>query len=156
MVHARRRKWECRVVDSPDIVDALNSHPRQPYDLVLFVRRPPPAKNQDGVDIATFISHALADVGSKPRGSRIQQSLQKHKTSLECADINRPGWQQAWARYYEQRPFPTPGAYIRRGMLHALAANSGPANMSVVESWITDHGFQTPMTLASEEVEEVA
>lgn len=31
------------------------------------------------------------------------------KLSPEYADINRPGWQQAWSRYYEQRPFPTPG-----------------------------------------------
>ena len=64
--------WDCKIVDYPDSFDALNSHPRQPYDLVLLVRRPPPAKNQADVEIATFASRVLADAGFKPEGSEMQ------------------------------------------------------------------------------------
>jgi len=56
-------------------------------------------------------------------------------------DIKRHGWQDVWARYYEQRPFPTPTNYIRQSMLLALATHFKTADMHVVESWIVDHGI---------------
>ncbi|KAK3363786.1 hypothetical protein B0T25DRAFT_528449 [Lasiosphaeria hispida] len=33
--------------------------------------------------------------------------------------VQRTGWKDVWARYYEQRPFPTPGPWMRKSMLSA-------------------------------------
>ncbi|KAK4458632.1 hypothetical protein QBC42DRAFT_185543 [Cladorrhinum samala] len=70
--------------------------------------------------------------------------------------VKRPGWQDIWARYYQQRPFPAQGSYIRRCMLLALATHFGPTEMNVVESWIADHGFDSPLRLTDDESTEAA
>jgi hypothetical protein len=41
-------------------------------------------------------------------------------------------------------------------MLLALATHFGTADMSVVESWITDHGFDSPLRLNDDESTEAA
>ncbi|KAK3379922.1 hypothetical protein B0T24DRAFT_655485 [Lasiosphaeria ovina] len=75
---------------------------------------------------------------------------------VRIKDVKRQGWQDVWARYYQQRPFPTPGNYLRRSMLLALATHYGTADMEVVASWITDHGFDSPLMLTDEESTEAA
>lgn len=75
---------------------------------------------------------------------------------IRIKDIQRRGWEQIWARYYQQRPFATPGPYMRRSMLLALSTHFGATDMSVIESWIADHGFDTDLKLADAEATEVA
>ena len=75
---------------------------------------------------------------------------------IRIKDVKRQGWQDVWARYYQQRPFPTPGNYLRRSMLLALATHFGTADMGVVESWIADHGFDSPLMLTDDESTEAA
>ncbi|KAL7900501.1 hypothetical protein HDV64DRAFT_244371 [Trichoderma sp. TUCIM 5745] len=77
-------------------------------------------------------------------------------TLIRIKDLQRPGWKDVWARYYEQRPFPAPSNYMRRSMLLALATHFGSAHMHVVESWIADHGFESPMKLTEDESMEAA
>ncbi|KAK3366607.1 hypothetical protein B0T24DRAFT_651210 [Lasiosphaeria ovina] len=62
----------------------------------------------------------------------------------------------ALIRIKDQRPFPTPGNYMRRSMLLALATHFGPADMNVVESWIKKQRFESPLPLTEEETEEAA
>ncbi|KAK0616652.1 hypothetical protein B0T14DRAFT_604894 [Immersiella caudata] len=75
---------------------------------------------------------------------------------IRIKDVKRRGWQDVWARYYQQRPFPTPGNYMRQSMLLALATHFGTAEMNVVESWISDHGFDSPLMLTDDESTEAA
>jgi hypothetical protein len=75
---------------------------------------------------------------------------------VRIKDIGRNEWESTWARYYEQRPFPTPGNYMRRSMLLALATHFQVADMKVVESWIADHGFDTPLRMDTDQAREVA
>ncbi|EFW99119.1 hypothetical protein CMQ_5540 [Grosmannia clavigera kw1407] len=77
-------------------------------------------------------------------------------TLVRIKDTQRRGWEDIWARYYEQRPFPTPGNYMRKSMLLALATHFETADMNVVDSWIKDHGFDTPLKLTDEEATEAA
>ncbi|QPH10680.1 hypothetical protein C2857_002115 [Epichloe festucae Fl1] len=75
---------------------------------------------------------------------------------VRIKDIKRNGWQDIWAKYYEQRPFPTPGPYLRKSMLMALASHFETTDLKVVDSWIDDYGFDTPLRLTKEEVMETA
>ncbi|KAK0721131.1 hypothetical protein B0H67DRAFT_213043 [Lasiosphaeris hirsuta] len=75
---------------------------------------------------------------------------------IRIKDVKRQGWQDVWARYYQQRPFPTPGNYMRQSMLLALATHFGTAEMNVVKSWIADHGFDSPLMLSDDESAEAA
>ncbi|KAH8897722.1 hypothetical protein GQ53DRAFT_778019 [Thozetella sp. PMI_491] len=75
---------------------------------------------------------------------------------VRIKDLRRQGWQDIWARYYEQRPFPTPGNYMRQSMLLALATHFESVDMHVVESWIVDHGFESQLKLAEDEAMEAA
>ncbi|KAM0462143.1 hypothetical protein ACHAO4_001340 [Trichoderma viride] len=77
-------------------------------------------------------------------------------TLIRIKDLQRPGWEDVWARYYEQRPFPAPSKYMRESMLLALATHFGSTHMHVVESWIADHGFESPMKLTENESVEAA
>ncbi|KAI1372423.1 hypothetical protein F4677DRAFT_456499 [Hypoxylon crocopeplum] len=77
-------------------------------------------------------------------------------TLVHVKDIKRPGWQDVWARYYDQCPFPTPGNYMRQSMLLALATHFGAVDMHVVESWIMGHGFDSPLKLTDDETMEAA
>lgn len=75
---------------------------------------------------------------------------------IRIKDLQRPGWEDIWARYYEQRPFPTPRKYMRESMLLALATHFGSTHMHVVESWIADHSFESPLKLTDDESVEAA
>lgn len=75
---------------------------------------------------------------------------------IRIKDLQRLGWEIVWARYYEQRPFPTPSKYMRDSMLLALATHFGAIHMHVVESWIADHGFESPLKLTEDESVEAA
>ncbi len=75
---------------------------------------------------------------------------------VRMKDVGRRGWQDAWARYYQERPFPTPGPYLRKSMLLALATHFQTADMKVIEGWITDHGFETPLIMQDDQAREVA
>ncbi|KAG6310685.1 hypothetical protein E4U22_003144, partial [Claviceps purpurea] len=59
---------------------------------------------------------------------------------VRIKDIKRIGWQDTWARYYGQRPFPTPGPYLRKSMLMALACHWETTDLQVMNSWLTDNG----------------
>jgi len=45
---------------------------------------------------------------------------------------------------------------MRQSMLLALATHFGTAEMDVVESWITDYGFNSPLMLNDDESAEAA
>jgi len=75
---------------------------------------------------------------------------------VRIKDVKRHRWQDVWAQYYQQRPFPTPGNYMRQSMLLALATHFGTVDMNVVESWIKDYGFESPLKLTEEETQEAA
>ncbi|KAM0514556.1 hypothetical protein ACHAPE_006852 [Trichoderma viride] len=77
-------------------------------------------------------------------------------TLIRIKDLQRPGWEDVWARYYEQRPFPALSKYMRESMLRALATHFGSTYMHVVESWIADHGFEAPLKLTEDESVEAA
>ncbi|KAG6087021.1 hypothetical protein E4U15_000202 [Claviceps sp. LM218 group G6] len=58
---------------------------------------------------------------------------------VRIRDIKRIGWQDTWARYYGQRPFPTLGP-----------------DLEVMNSWMTEHGFDAPLQLTDDELVETA
>ncbi|GKT97716.1 hypothetical protein CT0861_11765 [Colletotrichum tofieldiae] len=75
---------------------------------------------------------------------------------IRIKDLNCDKWRDIWARYYEVRPFPTPGNYMRRSMLLALASHYSTTDLDVVDSWLKDNGFETPLQLTKEEATEAA
>ncbi|EXU99605.1 hypothetical protein X797_007416 [Metarhizium robertsii] len=75
---------------------------------------------------------------------------------VRIKDVKRAGWQDVWARFYAQRPFPTPGNYMRKAMIFALATHFEGADMKVVESWVADHGFESPLKMTDDEATEAA
>ncbi|KAL7934073.1 hypothetical protein V8C35DRAFT_280386 [Trichoderma chlorosporum] len=77
-------------------------------------------------------------------------------TLIRSKDRGRQNWQQMWARYYEQRPFPSPGNYMRKSIIKALATYFDVADMNVVESWMSDHGFNTQLQFRNDQVTELA
>lgn len=75
---------------------------------------------------------------------------------VRIKDDGTEGWQDVWARYHQNRPFPTPANYVRRRVLHAIATYFSPADMPVANSWIADEGFDSPLKLTEDEATEVA
>ncbi|UKZ72667.1 hypothetical protein TrVFT333_000300 [Trichoderma virens FT-333] len=75
---------------------------------------------------------------------------------IRAKDLGRENWQEVWARYYEQRPFPSPGNYMRKSMLKALATYFEVADMKVVESWMSDQGFDTQLQIRDDQAKELA
>ncbi|KAK2012214.1 hypothetical protein LZ32DRAFT_605663 [Colletotrichum eremochloae] len=75
---------------------------------------------------------------------------------IRIKNTNRPNWQDVWARYYETRPFPTPGPYMRKSMLLALASHYSTTDLDVVNSWLKDNGFETSLQLTPDETTEAA
>ncbi|KAK2589377.1 hypothetical protein QQS21_012947, partial [Conoideocrella luteorostrata] len=75
---------------------------------------------------------------------------------VRVKDLKRDNWEDIWARYYTQRPFPTPGPYMRRSILFALATHFETTDMKILDSWIKDNGFDTPLQLTKDEATEVA
>ncbi|KAI2602309.1 hypothetical protein GGR54DRAFT_654390 [Hypoxylon sp. NC1633] len=77
-------------------------------------------------------------------------------TLVRIKDLRRPGWEDVWARFYNERPFPTPTHYMRRSMLLAITTHYGTTDMNVVNSWIRDNGFDAPLQLTDDEATEAA
>ncbi|PTB62961.1 hypothetical protein BBK36DRAFT_1128189, partial [Trichoderma citrinoviride] len=75
---------------------------------------------------------------------------------IRIRDLKDLGWQDIWARYYERCPSLTPGRHIRQSILAALATHFETADMTAVESWIADYGFESPLRLTGGEVTEAA
>lgn len=75
---------------------------------------------------------------------------------LRLKDCGSDGWQQIWARYYEQRPFPPTNNYMRKAMIKALATYFEVADMKVVESWVSDQGFDTQIQIQDDQAKELA
>ncbi|KAI1495461.1 hypothetical protein F5X99DRAFT_403459 [Biscogniauxia marginata] len=75
---------------------------------------------------------------------------------VRIKDLKRSDWQDVWARYYTQRPFPTPGPYLRKNMLLGLTTHFETTDMSVIESWIAEQGFDSPLKLSENETMEAA
>ncbi|KAG6305090.1 hypothetical protein E4U44_008374 [Claviceps purpurea] len=75
---------------------------------------------------------------------------------VRIKDTERTGWRDTWAKYYDQRPFPTPARYLRKSMLMALACHWQTTDLQVMNSWLTDNGFETPLALTNDEVVETA
>ncbi|KAK4075372.1 uncharacterized protein Triagg1_4493 [Trichoderma aggressivum f. europaeum] len=75
---------------------------------------------------------------------------------IRLKDRGSDGWQQIWARYYEQRPFPPANNYMRNAMIKALATYFEGADMKVVESWISDQGFDTQIQIQDNQAKELA
>lgn len=77
-------------------------------------------------------------------------------TLVRIKNLNRPGWRDVWARYYEQRPFPAPGNYLRRSILESLVRQYRLVESEVLASWMGDQGFDTGLQLDCDESDEVA
>ncbi|KAL7914913.1 hypothetical protein GGI35DRAFT_435561 [Trichoderma velutinum] len=75
---------------------------------------------------------------------------------IRLKDCGYDGWRQIWACYYEQRPFPPAGNYMRTAMIKALATYFQVADMRVVESWINDQGFGTQIQIRDDQAKELA
>lgn len=76
---------------------------------------------------------------------------------IRIKDLKRRGWETIWARYYDQRPFPTPGPYMRKSMLLAIATHFETTDIEVVNSWIKGNGFETAeLELTKEEADQAA
>lgn len=75
---------------------------------------------------------------------------------VRLRDTNSREWRDVWARYYTQRPFPTPGKYMRQSMLLAIATHHATTDLDVVNSWIKGHGFDSPLQLDEAECTEAA
>ncbi|KAI1814340.1 hypothetical protein GGS20DRAFT_585620 [Poronia punctata] len=75
---------------------------------------------------------------------------------VRMKDLGRPEWEKYWAKYYGTKPFPTPGNHVRKSMLVALATHFNTTDMGVVETCISDQGFEDPTLLSSEETRAVA
>jgi len=67
-------------------------------------------------------------------------------------DLRRPGWQVVWARYHQERPFPTSFAYMRKSMVLALFKHfdTPVAEMPMLESWIAGNGFEVSSCLLTD------
>ncbi|CAH0027502.1 unnamed protein product [Clonostachys rhizophaga] len=76
---------------------------------------------------------------------------------IRIKDLNKEGWRDIWARYYEQPPFPAPAPYMRKSMILALATHFESTDMHVIESWIVSNGFGSPLNgpLATETARQV-
>ncbi|KAK0631128.1 hypothetical protein B0T17DRAFT_530220 [Bombardia bombarda] len=77
-------------------------------------------------------------------------------TLIRIKDLKQDGWEKTWAKYHYQRPFPTPGPYMRQSMLLALATYIDVTDLNIVDSWIRDNGFESQLSLSTEEATEAA
>lgn len=75
---------------------------------------------------------------------------------IRAKDLKRHKWEHVWARYYQERPFPAPGPYMRKSILVALATHFAIDDMSMVNSWLSENGFESPLRLADDEATEAA
>jgi hypothetical protein len=76
---------------------------------------------------------------------------------IRIKDLGREGWEDIWAKYNENRPFPTPSPYLRKSMLLAIATHFQISDSGVVASFLEGQGgFDEPVSLDPEEEEEAA
>ncbi|KAK1833617.1 hypothetical protein QBC39DRAFT_44383 [Podospora conica] len=75
---------------------------------------------------------------------------------IRIKNINRKGWEDVWAKYYEVPPFATPTKYVRSTMLLALATHFGTTDMEVVNGWISRHGLDIPLLISDSVTTEAA
>jgi hypothetical protein len=75
---------------------------------------------------------------------------------IRIKDLKRCGWEDVWARFYNERPFGTPDKYMRQSMLNRLAAYHGNIGQAEISRFLEGHGFDTPIDLTKEELAEVA
>ncbi|KAI1174466.1 hypothetical protein F4777DRAFT_599491 [Nemania sp. FL0916] len=101
------------------------------------------------VGAPTTVDHLSPRVTGSPtsRGERVPRAFDGRTTAVALIILRG---------YYEQRPFATPGPYIRRRMLLALATRFGSVDAKAVERWMTDNGFETPLKLTNAEATEAA
>ncbi|KAK3349060.1 hypothetical protein B0T25DRAFT_547109 [Lasiosphaeria hispida] len=71
-------------------------------------------------------------------------------------DIKCKGWEEVWVKYYQEKPFLTPGNYICQSMLIALAMHFRMVDMTVIDLWIADNGFDMLLKLTPKESAEAA
>lgn len=74
---------------------------------------------------------------------------------MRIRDLQKETWQETWAKYYNHRPFPTPGPYIREKILMALACQYQAVDMDVVSSWLKDNGFPDYLYLTPIEADKI-
>ncbi|KAI9767944.1 MAG: hypothetical protein M1839_004308 [Geoglossum umbratile] len=77
-------------------------------------------------------------------------------TLLRCRQYKQPGWERVWAMLKTNRPWPTPGPYLRRSMLMALAQAVGNVDEAEMEKLVESNTFCDEKCLAKDEEEEVA
>ncbi|EHK46050.1 hypothetical protein TRIATDRAFT_274069 [Trichoderma atroviride IMI 206040] len=75
---------------------------------------------------------------------------------VRIRDLDRRGWQDVWARYYTQQPFATPGQYMSKSMLLAIATHQGTIDYQEVLAFCAEQSFDPPLTLDDDESREIA
>lgn len=77
---------------------------------------------------------------------------------VRAKDLHKPGWQETWARYHEEKPFAAPEPYMWQMMMGALAMyfETPAASVRLVESWVADHGFDAPLAIEEDELREAS
>ncbi|KAI9763108.1 MAG: hypothetical protein M1840_000920 [Geoglossum simile] len=77
-------------------------------------------------------------------------------TVLRCRQYKQPGWEGVWAALKTNRPWPTPGPYLRRSMLITLAEAIGVVDEAEIERLVESHTFRDEKRLAKDEEDEIA
>ncbi|KAI9768414.1 MAG: hypothetical protein M1839_004111 [Geoglossum umbratile] len=77
-------------------------------------------------------------------------------TLLRCRQYKQPGWERVWATLKTNRPWPTPGPYLRRSMLMALAQAVGNVDEAEMEKLVETNTFRDNKCLAKDEEDEIA
>lgn len=76
---------------------------------------------------------------------------------MRIRDLKKHRWEEAWARYYTDPPFPTPSPYIREKMLVALAYYyQATDDVAVLAAWMKGNGFPDELHLTPLETAEAA
>ncbi|KAI9767852.1 MAG: hypothetical protein M1840_005345 [Geoglossum simile] len=77
-------------------------------------------------------------------------------TLLRCRQYKQPGWERVWTTLKTNRPWPTPGPYLRRSMLIALAQAVGNVDEAEIEKLVESNTFRDGRCLAKDEEDEIA
>ncbi|KAI9774729.1 MAG: hypothetical protein M1839_001649 [Geoglossum umbratile] len=77
-------------------------------------------------------------------------------TLLRCRQYKQPGWETVWATLKTNQPWPTPGPYLRRSMLMALAQAIGNVDNAAIENLVDSNTFRAEKSLAKDEEDEIA
>ena len=77
-------------------------------------------------------------------------------TLLRLRAARRDGWEEIWAEYAGTNPWPTPGKYLRRSMLLAMARQTTYLEEEELERLMLDQTFAESVSLSGEEEAEIA